>query len=160
MCLSLLSCPLSSFTCCSAVPRPPSDLRVSPFRLSLLFPKLSECFKARGGSVACCLSLYALQRSRYTFRSAFSYCFPLSCSVFHFRINFASCTPRKVFLGGCVVKESAHQGRRCRFDLWVGRLSGEGNGTHSLHGLRIPWTEWELAKLTVRGSPSTCGLSP
>ena len=39
-------------------------------------------------------------------------------------------------------KESACQYRRPRFDPWVGKIPGEGNGTHSsILAWAIPWTE-------------------
>ena len=46
---------------------------------------------------------------------------------------------------GAMVKESTFQGRRnkqCRFDPWVGKIPGVGNGTYSsMPAWRIQWTE-------------------
>ena len=43
------------------------------------------------------------------------------------------------FQGG---KESACQFKRPRFDPWVGKMPGRGNGTHSsILAWKVPWTE-------------------
>ena len=161
VCLSLLS--LSPPCPSLAVPAVPHSPLTSGSSIpsALLFPKLSACFKARGKRAPLSVFVHSAEiQICFQVRLLTAFPFPVVSSTSG--STSASCAAQKGLPRWLRGKESAHQGRSCRFDLWVGKIPwrrkwqptpvcwpGESRGQRSLAG----YSSWGRL-------PSTCGLSP